>query len=134
MCQSVRTTTATPRRRRSAARHGDRPMTSRTGRRNLGRCSARGRCASWRRRSASASTCRASTEAASLPPSSSPRRRLTHTHTHTHTQFNNHNRHSVETLRFEAGRVPRGSVTEWLACWTQAQKGLGSNRGRNAVA
>jgi len=21
-----------------------------------------------------------------------------------------------------------GSVAEWLACWTQAQKGLGSNR------
>ena len=27
-----------------------------------------------------------------------------------------------------------GSVAEWLACWTQAQKGLGSNRSRNAVA
>ena len=26
-----------------------------------------------------------------------------------------------------------GSVAEWLACWTQAQKGLGSNRGRVAV-
>ena len=26
-----------------------------------------------------------------------------------------------------------GSVAEWLACWTQAQKGLGSNRSRNAV-
>ena len=26
-----------------------------------------------------------------------------------------------------------GSVAEWLACWTQAQKGLGSNRGRDAV-
>ena len=24
-------------------------------------------------------------------------------------------------------------VAEWLACWTQAQKGLGSNRSRNAV-
>jgi len=23
-----------------------------------------------------------------------------------------------------------GSVAEWLACWTQAQKGLGSNRSR----
>ena len=26
-----------------------------------------------------------------------------------------------------------GSVVEWLACWTQAQKGLGSNRSRDAV-
>jgi len=25
------------------------------------------------------------------------------------------------------------TVAEWLACWTQAQKGLGSNRSRNAV-
>ena len=25
------------------------------------------------------------------------------------------------------------SVAEWLACWTQAQKGLGSNRSRDAV-
>jgi len=26
-----------------------------------------------------------------------------------------------------------GSVAEWLACWTQAQKDPGSNRSRNAV-
>jgi len=26
-----------------------------------------------------------------------------------------------------------GSVAEWLACWTRAQKGLGSNRSRDAV-
>jgi len=26
-----------------------------------------------------------------------------------------------------------GSVAEWLACWTQAQKGLGSHRSRDAV-
>jgi len=26
-----------------------------------------------------------------------------------------------------------GSVAEWLACWTPAQKGLGSNRSRDAV-
>ena len=26
-----------------------------------------------------------------------------------------------------------GSVAEWLACSTQAQKGLGSNRSRDAV-
>jgi len=26
-----------------------------------------------------------------------------------------------------------GSVAEWLACWTQAQKGSGSNSSRDAV-
>jgi len=26
-----------------------------------------------------------------------------------------------------------GSVAEWLACWTQARKGMGSNRSRDAV-
>jgi len=26
-----------------------------------------------------------------------------------------------------------GSVAEWLACWTQAQKGPDSNRSRDAV-
>jgi len=26
-----------------------------------------------------------------------------------------------------------GSVAEWLACWIQAQKGLGSNRSLDAV-
>jgi len=26
-----------------------------------------------------------------------------------------------------------GSVAEWLACWSQAQKGPGSNRSRDAV-
>ena len=25
-----------------------------------------------------------------------------------------------------------GSVAEWLVCWIQVQKGLGSNRSRNA--
>ena len=29
--------------------------------------------------------------------------------------------------------VSGGSVAEWLACWTQAQKGLGSIRSRDAV-
>ena len=29
--------------------------------------------------------------------------------------------------------VGGGSVAEWLACWTQAQKGLGSNRSHDAV-
>ena len=34
---------------------------------------------------------------------------------------------------FPNSSIRGGSVTEWLACWTQAQKGLGSNRSRNAV-
>ena len=29
--------------------------------------------------------------------------------------------------------VVGGSVAEWLACWTQARKGPGSNRSRDAV-
>jgi len=29
--------------------------------------------------------------------------------------------------------ITDGSVAEWLACWTQAQKGLGLNRSRDAV-
>jgi len=31
------------------------------------------------------------------------------------------------------GRPKITPVAEWLACWTQAQKGLGSNRSRDAV-
>jgi len=34
-------------------------------------------------------------------------------------------------LRVE--RQYSGSVPEWLACWTQSQKGLGSSRSRDAV-
>jgi len=30
-------------------------------------------------------------------------------------------------------RLLGGSVAEWLACWTQAQKGPSSNRSRDAV-
>jgi len=30
-------------------------------------------------------------------------------------------------------KVKGGSVAEWLVCWTQAQKGPGSNRSRDAV-
>ena len=29
--------------------------------------------------------------------------------------------------------IEGGSVAEWLACWTQAQKGPGSNRSRDSV-
>ena len=31
------------------------------------------------------------------------------------------------------GIMSGGSIAEWLACWTQAQKGPGSNRSRDAV-
>jgi len=48
-----------------------------------------------------------------------------------HTQQSHHpaGRHS------ESRRLPaaRGSVAEWLACWTQAQNDLGSNRSRDVV-
>jgi len=40
----------------------------------------------------------------------------------------------VTETRFVKRTVPcGGSVAEWLACWTQAQKGPGSNRSRDAV-
>jgi len=29
--------------------------------------------------------------------------------------------------------ISAATLSEWLACWTQAQKGPGSNRSRNAV-
>jgi len=32
-----------------------------------------------------------------------------------------------------ASATTGGSIAGWLACWTQAQKGLGSNRSRDAV-
>jgi len=38
------------------------------------------------------------------------------------------------TLRLLTTIYLGGSVAEWLACWTQAQKDLGSNRSRDAVA
>jgi len=34
---------------------------------------------------------------------------------------------------FEHVQFSGGSVAEWLACWTQALKGPGSNRSRDAV-
>jgi len=34
---------------------------------------------------------------------------------------------------FQPALADGGSVAEWLACWTQAQKGPGSNRSRDAV-
>jgi len=38
-----------------------------------------------------------------------------------------------DLLLSPAYRRMGGSVAEWLACWTQAQKGPGSNRSRDAV-
>jgi len=39
----------------------------------------------------------------------------------------------TKTLRPGHSKSEGGSVAEWLVCWTQAQKGLGSNRSRDAV-
>jgi len=36
-------------------------------------------------------------------------------------------------LHFYFTLLQAGSVAEWLACWTRAQKGPGSNRSRDAV-
>jgi len=48
-----------------------------------------------------------------------------------------HMRHAVKpALQFiDLLRISSaiGSVAEWLACWTRAQKGMGSNRSRDAV-
>jgi len=35
--------------------------------------------------------------------------------------------------QFFSSVLPLYSAAEWLACWTQAQKGPGSNRSRDAV-
>jgi len=40
--------------------------------------------------------------------------------------------HQVMVVSFPSF-IEVGSVAEWLACWTRAQKGLGSNRSRDAV-
>jgi len=40
--------------------------------------------------------------------------------------------HAVQSCDFKYVNIV-GSVAEWLACWTQAQKGPGSNRSRDAV-
>jgi len=42
-------------------------------------------------------------------------------------------RKSAENLYTNRRSSVSGSVAEWLACWTQAQKGPGSNRSRDAV-
>jgi len=39
----------------------------------------------------------------------------------------------VVLREFRSGCVYFGSVAEWLACWTQSQKGPGSNLSRDAV-
>jgi len=43
-------------------------------------------------------------------------------------------RHRSDAIDFRSVPVScGGSVAEWLACWTQAQKGAGSIRSRDAV-
>jgi len=39
----------------------------------------------------------------------------------------------LEVAPTNLAQTTRQPVAEWLACWTQAQKGLGSNRSRDAV-
>jgi len=41
--------------------------------------------------------------------------------------------HWDQSLKFSISPQEGGSVAEWLACWTQVQKGPGSNRSRDAV-
>jgi len=36
-------------------------------------------------------------------------------------------------LLFDCYPITDGLMAEWLACWTQAQKAVGSNRSRDAV-
>ena len=40
---------------------------------------------------------------------------------------------SYFTMGTHTNRSNMTTVAEWLACWTQAQKGSGSNRSRDAV-
>ena len=40
---------------------------------------------------------------------------------------------SFELVQVTLRYIQVGSVAEWLACWTRAQKGPGSNRSRDAV-
>jgi len=77
--------------------------------------------------------------------------RQTHTHTHSQTDRQT-DRQTVRHAHHNTPRSPIGagvitvtesvdgaaylegvSVAEWLACWTQAQYGPGSNRSRDAV-
>ena len=39
----------------------------------------------------------------------------------------------VPEINYQYGEVWGGSVAEWLASWTHAQKGPGSNRSRDTV-
>ena len=48
---------------------------------------------------------------------------------HHHPSVNMHTRKNSNLQTSNQG----GSVAEWLACWTRAQKGPGSNRSRDAV-
>ena len=43
------------------------------------------------------------------------------------------NAHNADKASDKVIHLWGGSVAEWLACWTQAQKGPGSNRNRDAV-
>jgi len=49
------------------------------------------------------------------------------------TYFSHYLRMYKLLIEFDIYILLGGSVAEWLACWTQAQKGPGSNRSRDAV-
>ena len=83
--------------------------------------------------------------AATSPAAASRRHTLYHTHNHTIPHHppatatspaaasRRHNNVHQLMRNDSAASLPRDSVAEWLACWTQAQKGPGSNRNRDAV-
>jgi len=56
-----------------------------------------------------------------------------HRHVHSSVYFEPRRTRTGAASREQAKRVG-DSVAEWLACWTQAQKDLGSDRSRDAVA
>ena len=41
--------------------------------------------------------------------------------------------HCIDIILLFCNFTSGGSVAEWLACWTQVQKGPGSNHSRDAV-
>jgi len=48
-------------------------------------------------------------------------------------QLLNNNNNDNANITYSQAITEAGSVAEWLACWTQAQKAPGSNRSRDAV-
>ena len=57
----------------------------------------------------------------------------TRTHGHQSVSYDIDHTSDARVLIYLCISARGGSVAEWLACWTQAQNGLGSNRSRDAV-